>query len=176
MDGGYEATCIVTVTERFADEYQINSITVRDSDGFLLSALPDEGFLATVSITNLASEGNILVLLAAYTDEGQYQGMMWVSIEDFPIGSTCKVTLPVNNTDGKIANLKVFTVASFESLTPLGDVVSFRKYLISGRKKASHFFVAGRVESIQISQTACFSGGFQGISRSNCSGVGSLPL
>lgn len=124
-DGGYEDSCIVTVTERFADEYQINSIAVRDSDGEVLSVLPDEVFLATVSITNLASEGNTHVLLAAYTDAGQYQGMMWVSIEDLSVGATCKVTLPVDNSDGKIENLKAFTVASFSNLTPLGDVVSF---------------------------------------------------
>lgn len=124
-DGGYTATCTVTVTERLAEEYRINSITARDSDGAVLSVIPDEEFLATVSITNLASEGNTLVFLASYTDEGQYQGMMWVSIEDLSVGSTCKVTLPVDNTVGKIANLKAFTVASFSNLTPLGDVVSF---------------------------------------------------
>lgn len=124
-DGGYTATCIVTVTERLADEYQINSITVRDSDGKKLSAIPNEEFLATVSITNIASEGNTLVLLASYSAKGQYQGMMWVSVEDLPVGATCKVTLPVDNSDGKIENLKAFTVASFSNLTPLGDVVSF---------------------------------------------------
>ena len=78
-----------------------------------------------MSITNIASEGNTLVLLASYSAKGQYQGMMWVSVEDLPVGATCKVTLPVDNSDGKIENLKAFTVASFSNLTPLGDVVSF---------------------------------------------------
>lgn len=124
-DGGYESSCNVTVTERLADEYQINSIVVRDNGGLQLSAIPNDEFLATVSITNLASEGNTLVLLAAYSDEGQYQGMMWVSIEDLFVGATIKLTLPVDNSDGKIANLKAFTVASFSNMAPLGDVVSF---------------------------------------------------
>lgn len=124
-NGGYTATCTVTVTERFAYEYQINSIIVRDSNGKKLSVIPNEEFLATVSITNIASEGNTLVLLASYANEGRYQGMMWVSVEDLPVGATCKVTLPVDNTNGKIANLKAFTVPSFNNLTPLGDAVSF---------------------------------------------------
>jgi len=124
-DGGYTATCTVTVTERLAEEYKINSITVRNNDGTVLSEIPSGSCLATVSITNLASEGNTLVFLAAYTSTGQYQGMMWVSVEDLPIGATIKVTLPVDNADGKIENLKAFTVASFSNLTPLGEAVSF---------------------------------------------------
>ena len=125
VDGGYTASCTVTVTDRLAEEYRINSITVRDNDGAVLSAIPSGSCLATVSITNLASEGNTLVFLAAYTSTGQYQGMMWVSVEDLPVGATIKVTLPVDNSDGKIANLKAFTVASFSNLTPLGEAVSF---------------------------------------------------
>jgi len=89
-DGGYTATCTVTVTERLAEEYKINSITVRNNDGTVLSEIPSGSCLATVSITNLASEGNTLVFLAAYTSTGQYQGMMWVSVEDLPIGATIK--------------------------------------------------------------------------------------
>ena len=124
-DGGYTATCIVTVTERLAEEYKINSITIRDSDGKLLSEIPSGSCLATVSITNLASAGNTLVFLAAYTPEGRYHGMIWISVEDLPVGATIKVTIPINNSDGKIENLKAFTVASFSNLTPLGEAVSF---------------------------------------------------
>ena len=124
-DGNYTATCTVTVTARISEEYIINSITIRDNDGATLSTIPIGTSLATVSITNLASEGNTLVYLAAYTSTGQYQGMMWVSVEDLPVDATIKVTLPVDNSDGKIANLKAFTVASFSNLTPLGEAVSF---------------------------------------------------
>lgn len=124
-DGGYTATCTVTVTERIPEEYRINSITVRDDDGAVLSELPVGSCLATVSITNVASEGNTLVFLASYTAEGQYQGMMWVSVEDLPIGATIKITLPVDNSGGNIANLTAFVVASFSNLTPLGGAVSF---------------------------------------------------
>lgn len=125
VDGGYTASCTVTVTERLSEEYRLNSIIVRDNDGAILSEIPSGTCLATVSITNLASEGNTLVFLAAYTSTGQYEGMMWVSVEDLPIGATIKVTLPVDNSDGKIENLKAFTIASFSNLTPLGEAVSF---------------------------------------------------
>lgn len=123
-DGKYSASCSVSVKERI-QEYKINSITVRDDDGAVLSEIPVGSFLATVSITNVASEGNTLVFLASYTAEGQYQGMMWVSVEDLPIGATIKITLPVDNSDEKIANLTAFVVASFSNLTPLGGAVSF---------------------------------------------------
>lgn len=107
------------------EEYKINSITVCDNDGTVLSAIPAGSSLATVSITNLASEGNPLVFLAAYTSTGQYQGMMWVKLEDFPIGGTIEITLPVDNSSGSIANLKAFAVESFSNLVPLGNAVSF---------------------------------------------------
>ena len=77
------------------------------------------------TVTNLASAGDTLVLLGAYTAAGQYQGMMWVSVEDVPIGATIKVTLPVNNANGSIKNLKAFPVSSLSDLTPVGKAVSF---------------------------------------------------
>ena len=124
-DGGYTAACTVTVTERLAEEYRINSITVRDDNGAVQSEIPFGSCLATVSVTNVASEGNTLVFLAAYTAAGQYQGLMWVSVEDLPVGATIKITLPVDNSDGKIANLKAFAVASLFNPSPLGETVSF---------------------------------------------------
>lgn len=124
-DGGFTAACTVTVTARSPEEYKINSITVRNNDGAALSEIPDGSFLATVSITNLASGGNTLILLCSYTSAGQYQGMMWISVEDLPVGATIKLTLPVDNSDGKIANLSAFVVSSLSELIPLGKAVSF---------------------------------------------------
>lgn len=124
-DGGYTAACTVTVTERLAEEYRINGITVRDNEGKVLSEIPVGSCLATISVSNVASDGNTLVFLAAYTSTGQYHGLMWVSVEDLPAGATIKVTLPVDNSDGKIANLKAFTVASLFNPSPLGETVSF---------------------------------------------------
>jgi len=126
-DGGYTASCTVTVTERVTDEYRINGITLRDNIGAVLSSIPNGTCLATVSITNMASAGDTMVILASYTADGQYQGLTWVSVEDLPVGSTIKVTLPVDNSNGKIASLKAFATASFTNLVPLGNTVSFPK-------------------------------------------------
>ena len=122
---GYTAYPITSSGEVIYEKFAINSITVRDSDGSTLAYIPYKDFLASVSITNLASEGNTLVMLAAYTAKGQYKGLMWVTVEDLPIGATISVTLPVDNDDGTIAQLKAFTIASFSNLVPLGTTASY---------------------------------------------------
>lgn len=124
-DGGYTATCTVTVTERAAEEYRINSIVLHNENGETLTSIPSSTSLATVSVTNLASQGDTLIFLAAYTDGGPYQGLMWASITDLPEGATIQITLPVNNSSGKITKLKAFTIASFNNPIPLGNSVSF---------------------------------------------------
>ena len=51
--------------------------------------------------------------------------ILFVSRYVFDLGETVRVSLPLDNSDGKIANLKVFTVAPFSNMTPLGNGVSF---------------------------------------------------
>jgi hypothetical protein len=112
-------------SDTHTEQLRINSITVRDTDGSTLAVIPEDDFLATVSITNLTAESDLLILLAAYTEEGQYQGMMWVSVEDLTPGATIKVTVPMDNPNGSITNLKAFVVNSFADPTPMGTVISF---------------------------------------------------
>ena len=112
-------------SDTHTEQLRINSITVRDTDGSTLAVIPEDDFLATVSITNLTAESDLLVLLAAYTEEGQYQGILWVSVEDLTPGATIKVTVPVENPSGRITNLKAFVVNSFADPTPMGTVISF---------------------------------------------------
>lgn len=112
-------------SDTHTEQLRINSITVRDTDGDTLEVIPEDVFLATVSITNLTAESDLLVLLAVYTEEGQYQGMLWVSVEDLTPGATIKVTVPVENPSGRITNLKAFVVNSFADPTPMGTVISF---------------------------------------------------
>ena len=106
-------------------QYHINSITVCNENGISLSTIPVGSSFVTVSITNLASKNNALVFIAAYTSDGQCQGLLWVGLEDVPVGSTIRFTLPLDNSSGQIANLKAFSIASFSDLTPLGNTVSF---------------------------------------------------
>lgn len=124
VNDGYPSLRLFT-SDTHTEQLRINSITVRDTDGDTLEVIPEDDFLATVSITNLTAESDLLVLLAAYTEEGQYQGMLWVSVEDLTPGATIKVTVPVENPSGRITNLKAFVVNSFADPTPMGTVISF---------------------------------------------------
>lgn len=116
-----------TLTVAKKEEYKINSITIRDTSGNELDSIPDSNFLATISITNILSGNDTMVILARYTKTGEFKGLMYVSVEDVPIGSTIKLSLPIDNTKGEVAKLKAFSLASFNSLAPLGLSVSFPK-------------------------------------------------
>lgn len=123
--GGFSATCAVTVKPRAADEYRIGALTVRDANGAALDAIPHGTFLVTVPVTKQYDGGNSLVFLAAYSASDQFRGLLYVEVEDIPLGTTIKITLPVDNTNGEIAQLKAFTIASFSNPIPLGAAVSF---------------------------------------------------
>ena len=125
QSGDFSAECEVTVTGRAPNEYRINSLTIKSPDGTACRIIPTGRFLATVSITNLNSNGNTMVMLACYSEDGQYEGLLWVSIEGMKKGSTVKVTLPVDNSSGEISVLKAFTVSSFTNMEPLGEGVTF---------------------------------------------------
>ena len=103
--------------------YRINSITIQNSD---TAEIPAGKFLATVSVTKLNEAEDTMVMLASYTANGQFVGeLMFVRVEDMTAGSTFYITVPVDNTAGRIARLKAFVVNSFSNFTPLGDAVNF---------------------------------------------------
>ena len=104
--------------------YRINSITVLNQNGEELSKIPKSSFLATVSITNRRSVGVPLIFVAAYAENGQYQGVSYIQIRE-PVSGTVEVTIPVENPEGKIARIKAFGVQSFTDLTPLNSIVSY---------------------------------------------------
>lgn len=104
--------------------YRVNALSVADSDGTALTTIPNASFLATLSVTNLASGATPIVFLAAYDANGQYQGLMYVTVEE-PTGATVKITLPVDNTGGNITQLKAFAVDSFATMKAIGNPVSF---------------------------------------------------
>ena len=126
-EGRIEAACTVTVSDGNAEPlptYRLNGITIRGGDGASLAAIPSGSFLATVSVTNIASADRPTIMLAAYTAEEQYVGLFYVTLQS-PVGGTIEATLPVDNTTGTITQLKAFAVTSLADLTPLGNVVSF---------------------------------------------------
>ena len=107
-----------------SEQQRINAITIRNSTGELLDAIPTGPFWATVSITSLSSLENALVFFASYSSGGQYQNLTYAFVGASP-GATVSVTLPFDNSDGEISQLKAFAVASFADMTPLGASVSF---------------------------------------------------
>ena len=109
----------------FVQKYIIDGITVSNTNGKALSAIPDKDFLATVTVTNLTGGGESWVLLASYTKEGQFVDFTWARTKNFSVGGTFDLTVPIRNPSGKIGQLKAFTVASLSDLTPLGNSASF---------------------------------------------------
>ena len=108
-----------------ASAYRIGPLTVRDSVGNVLNAIPADPFWVTVPVQRLDADSDALVFLAAYSGEGQYRGLLYVSLEDMSENGTVKVTLPVENSAGDIKTLKAFAVPSFKDLTPLGPASEF---------------------------------------------------
>ncbi len=105
--------------------YTIKAIAIKDMSGNNLTKIPTGNFLATVSFTNVSSNEDAYVVLAQYTKSGAFKGLMYVQTEDVPIGSTMKLSIPVDNTNGDVTELKAFCWESFGSLIPLGNTVSF---------------------------------------------------
>ncbi|MBR5517899.1 MAG: leucine-rich repeat domain-containing protein [Clostridia bacterium] len=106
-------------------DYKINSISIEDMSGNSLDEIPTGNFLATVSITNVSSSEDAVVVLAQYSASGAFKGLMYIQTEDVPAGSTIKLSIPVDNKNGDVAMLKAFCWASLGSLTPIGEAVSF---------------------------------------------------
>ena len=120
--GGFSADCVVAVSIRAPNEYRIGTLIIRDTNGEQLSAIPSGPFLVTVPITKQTGGGDVMVFLAAYGAEGRYRGLLYVELEDVPVGTTLRASLFVNNSDGGIARLKAFPVVSFDHLIPIGSV------------------------------------------------------
>ena len=107
------------------EDFRLEGITVLDGAGNPLQELPAERLLVTVAVRHLKESGSGAVMLAQYDERGRYQGLLWLTLEEMPQGMTLKVTLPVDNTGGSIAQLKVFLVESLFSPAPVGEAISF---------------------------------------------------
>lgn len=107
------------------EDFRLEGITVLDGAGNPLQELPAERLLVTVTLRHLKESGSGAVMLAQYDERGRYQGLLWLTLEEMPQGMTLKVTLPVDNTGGSIAQLKVFLVESLFSPAPVGEAISF---------------------------------------------------
>lgn len=107
------------------EDFRLEGISVRTAAGETLQALLAESLLVTVAVRHLNENGSGTILLAQYDSQGRYRGLMWLTLDEMPQGMTLRVTLPVDNSSGEIANLKVFVVEDLTSPLPVGTPVSF---------------------------------------------------
>ena len=107
------------------EDFRLEGISVRTAAGETLQELPAESLLVTVAVKHLKENGSGTILLAQYDSLGRYRGLMWLTLDEMPQGMTLRVTLPVDNSGGEIANLKVFVVEDLTSPLPVGTPVSF---------------------------------------------------
>ena len=66
-----------------------------------------------------------MIVLASYTEVGAFNGLMYITTKDVPVGSTIEIAIPVDNTKGNIATLKAFCWDSFGTFVPLGEAVEY---------------------------------------------------
>ncbi len=105
--------------------FRIDALRVYNASGAEQTAVPSGRCLVRVTITRLFDSDDAQVLIAAYGENGRFiSELMWVSV-DVPVDGTMSVTLPVDNSAGKIAYFKAFVVSDLGDCTPLGEAVSF---------------------------------------------------
>ena len=107
------------------EDFRLEGISVHTAAGEALQELPAESLLVTVAVKHLKETGSGTILLAQYDSLGRYRGLMWLTLDEMPQGMTLRVILPVDNSSGEIANLKVFVVEDLTSPLPVGTPVSF---------------------------------------------------
>lgn len=103
----------------------INSIVVKDLTGKIVPTIPKSTFFATVSLTNVSLCRDTVIILAQYTANDVFKGLMYIRIEDVPTGSTFYISVPIDNSSGEVAKLKAFCWDSFNAVKPLGNSASF---------------------------------------------------
>lgn len=106
------------------EEYRLEGITVTAA-GETVQELCAGELLVSIAVRHMQGDSGAVVMLAQYDAEGRYQGLLWLTLDEMPLDMALKVTLPVDNSDGKIANLKALVVSSILSPIPMGNAVSF---------------------------------------------------
>lgn len=132
IDGDrFTASADHTVTAEFeflaggTAELRINDIELRSGTGERLETIPEGKCFAAVSVENRSAKESATVMLACYSDLGQYCGLLWLTVSSLPTGSEVELVFPIDNNEGDITMLKAFLVDSPEDPTPVGNAVSF---------------------------------------------------
>ena len=125
VTGNHEVSAVFSLLPGGTGDYRLEAIAVTSSAGEKLQELRAEELLVTVAVKHTQESSGAVVMLAQYDAEGRYQGLLWLTLDEVPVGAAIKVTLPVDNRSGKISNLKAFVVGSVLSPVPMGNAVSF---------------------------------------------------
>ena len=127
VTGNHEVSAAFTKQPVYdgTQDYRLEGITVQTTAGEKLQELAREKLLVSVSVRHTQGTDGAVIMLAQYDAEGRYQGLVWLTLDEMPLNMALKVTLPVDNSDGKIVNLKAFVVGSILSPAPVGSAVSF---------------------------------------------------
>ena len=118
--GDKTVECIVTVSEK---QCTISNLTPIDADGQPLDAIPRGLFRVRAAVRKPTDEA-VTVLLARYAADGRFLGLVSETVAG-AAGETVELTLPVDNTDGSVASLRAFSVASFDDPAPLGEAAAY---------------------------------------------------
>ena len=97
------------VGEGRGEEYKINGITLLGSDYEPAQGIPIGGFWAQVSVTNLCSSTMDTLILTVYDADGRIQDMYFLCA-DPQVGQTFTLGVWIDNSDGKIAELRAIII------------------------------------------------------------------
>ncbi|MBQ9459817.1 MAG: Ig-like domain-containing protein [Oscillospiraceae bacterium] len=122
--GEYSAACVVTVKPR-AMEYQIGTLTVKDASGEVQTIIPNGKLKVGIPIEKSEEGGDATVILAYYSSGGRFLGALSLDVTNLPPGTGVELSIPVDNSDGRIAEIKVFVAASLANPIPVGVPASF---------------------------------------------------
>ena len=81
---------------------------------------------AAVAVTNrLLESGDAVVVLAAYTADGQFRWMATAPVSGCPMGQSAQVELTIDNAYEDITQIRAFVMAADGHMTPLSQPVPF---------------------------------------------------
>lgn len=105
-------------------EYTINGITLRDSEYQPISTIPDGGFYAEVSVTNLCSVTTDTLVLATYDSTGKMQDIYFIYANP-QIGQTFTMGAYISNPGRNVTRIKAFMLPVLGGLVPLAEAVEY---------------------------------------------------
>lgn len=103
---------------------RLNEIIIKDASGKRLPSIPKDEFKATVSFVDRSGSDETVIVVAKYDNKGVLSGMAFVYACEETDGV---ITLPFENADGEVAEIKAFCLEGIGSLTPMCQAVSVSK-------------------------------------------------